>query len=151
MPGLPRRGVKATRAPFEKLSDRQRRYLRHVFQHQNSDQIAQLEATSARAVDKQMILAKDLLGTTSRFEAARMFAEFEAGVERLYPASILPSRPEFWPLPLPLPTRAKANNTLTWKQVVAWGAIIAIATPVALTVAAMVIVAFSLVIGINPH
>lgn len=79
-----------------------------------------------------------------------MFAEFEAGVERFYPASIHPSRPEFWPLPMPVPTSSKAFNTLTWKQVLAWGAIIAIATPIALTVAAMVIVAFSLVIGINP-
>ena len=84
-------------------------------------------------------------------KAARMFAEFEAGVEKLYPASVAPSRPEFWPLPMPVPTKAKAINALTWKQVLAWGVIIAIATPIALTVAAMVIVAFSLVIGINPQ
>ena len=80
-----------------------------------------------------------------------MFAEFEAGVEKLYPASVAPSRPEFWPLPMPVPTKAKAFNTLTWKQVLAWGVIIAIATPIALTVAAMVIVSLSLMIGVNPH
>ncbi len=140
-----------TGGSFEKLSERQRIYLRHVFQHRTSDEIAHLEGVSARAVDKQLLLAKDVLGATSRFEAARMFAEFEAGVERFYPASVAPSRPEFWPLPWPLPTSAKANNSLTWKQVLAWGAIIAIAAPIALTVAAMVIVAFSLVIGINPQ
>jgi len=139
-----------TNARFENLSDRQRIYLRHVFQHRTSDEIAHLEGVSARAVDKQLLRAKNLLGATSRFEAARIFAEFEAGVEKLYPASVAPSRPEFWPLPMPVPTRAKAINALTWKQVLAWGVIIAIATPIALTVAAMVIVAFSLVIGINP-
>lgn len=55
-----------------------------------------------------------------------MFAAFEAGVERLYPASVAPSRPEFWPLPMPLPTSPKALNSLSWKQVLVWGAIIAV-------------------------
>ena len=144
-------GDETTSGPFDKLTDRQRIYLRHVFQHRTSDEIAHAEGVSARAVDKQLLLAKGLLGATSRFEAARKFAEFEAGVERLYPASVAPSRPEFWPLPMPVPTKAKAINALTWKQILAWGVIIAIATPIALTVAAMVIVAFSLVIGINPQ
>ena len=36
---------------------------------------------------------------------------------------------------------------LTWKQVVAWSAIIAIVTPIGLTVAAMVIVALMLLTG----
>ena len=74
------------------LSQRQRIYLRPVFQHRTSDEIAHLEGVSARAVDKQLLRAKGLLGATSRFEAARMFAEFEAGVEKLYPASVAPSR-----------------------------------------------------------
>jgi DNA-binding CsgD family transcriptional regulator len=136
---------------FDKLTDRQKAYLRHVFQHRTSDEIAHLEQVSARAVDKQLLLAKDTLGATSRFEAARMFAEFEAGVERFYPASIAPTRPEVWPLPLPVPTKRAALNILSWRQVLAWGAIIGIATPVALTVAAMVLIALSLLLGINPR
>ncbi len=136
---------------FDKLTERQKIYLRHVFQHRTSDEIAHLEGVSARAVDKQLLLAKDLLGATSRFEAARMFAEFEAGVERFYPASIAPTRPEFWPLPLPVPTKRAALNTLSWRQVLAWGAIIGIVTPIALTVAAMVLIVLSLLFGINPR
>lgn len=135
---------------FARLTERQKRYLRYVFQHKTSDEIAHLEGVSARAVDKQLQLAKELLGATSRFEAARMFAEFEAGVERFYPASVLPSRPEFWPLPLPMPTKRAALNTLSWRQVLAWGAIIGIVTPVAVTVGAMVLIALSFLLGVNP-
>ncbi|WP_298670744.1 LuxR C-terminal-related transcriptional regulator [uncultured Sphingomonas sp.] len=134
---------------FARLTDRQKKYLRYVFQHKTSDEIAHLEGVSARAVDKQLHLAKEVLGATSRFEAARMFAEFEAGVERLYPASVLPSRPEFWPLPLPVPTKRTALNALSWRQVLAWGMIIGIATPIAVTVGAMVLIAISLLLGIN--
>lgn len=122
-----------------------------MFQHRSSDEIAQLEESSARAVDKQIILAMRTLGLTSRRVAARLLAEHEAGVERFYPASFRPSQPEFWPLPLPLPTSEKVASTQTWKQVLAWGGIIAIGAPIALTMAAMVIVVFSLVIGINPR
>ncbi|QKS00346.1 helix-turn-helix transcriptional regulator [Sphingomonas sp. CL5.1] len=142
--------IAADEGRFAKLTERQKRYLRHVFQHRTSDEIAHFERVSARAVDKQLLLAKGALGATSRFEAARMFAEFEAGVERFYPASVAPTRPEFWPLPLPLPTKRAALNILSWRQVLAWGGIIAIATPIALTVAAMVIIALSLLIGVNP-
>lgn len=149
-PSFMRRSA-STAPPFDKLSERQRVYLRHVFQHRTSDEIAHLEGVSARAVDKQLFFAKDLLGATSRFEAARIFAEFEAGVERFYPASIVPSRPEFWPLPLPVPTKRRALNTLSWRQVLAWGMIIAIGAPIALTVAAMVIISLSLLVGINPQ
>ena len=132
---------------FSALSDRQRTYLRHVFQHRKSQEIAFLEGVSARAVDKQLLLAKDIIGATSRHDAARAFAEFEAGVEGFYPASIAPSRPAFWPLPLPLPTKAHPLNLLTWKQVLAWGTIIAIVAPIAITVAAMLIVALALLFG----
>ena len=132
---------------FDQLSERQRIYLRQVFQHRNSHQIAFSAGVSARAVDKQLLLAKQALGATSRFEAARLFAEYEAGVEGFYPASVAPYQPAFWPLPLPLPTKARPLNLLTWKQVLAWGAIIAIATPTALTVAAMLIIALALLLG----
>ena len=134
---------------FDKLTDRQRDYLRQVFQHRNSQEIAFAVGVSARAVDKQLQLAKDTIGATSRFEAARLFAEYEAGVERFYPGSIAPSRPAFWPLPMPLPTSARPTNTLTWRQVLAWGTIIAVAAPVAITVATMLILSLALLFGVH--
>lgn len=134
---------------FEALSERQRAYLRLVFQHRNSQEIAFLHDVSARAVDKQLLLAKNALGVTSRFEAARLFAEHEAGVEGFYPASIAPSHRPFWPLPVPVPTKERPDNTLTWRQVLAWGMVIAVATPLAITVGVMVIVALALLFGAN--
>jgi DNA-binding CsgD family transcriptional regulator len=134
---------------FDRLTERQRNYLRQVFQHRNSHEIAFAAGVSARAVDKQLQLAKEVIGTTSRFDAARLFAEFEAGVEGFYPASVAPSRPAFWPLPMPVPTRARPMNDLTWRQVLAWGVVIAIAAPVAITVAAMLIMALALLFGVH--
>lgn len=136
---------------FTRLTDRQRDYLRQVFQHRNSQAIAFAAGVSARAVDKQLQLAKDLIGTTSRFEAARLFAEYEAGVEGFYPASVAPSRRPFWPLPMPLPATARSTNELTWRQVLAWGVIIAVSAPMAITVAAMLIIALALLFGVNPR
>ena len=134
---------------FDRLTKRQRDYLRQVFQHRNSQEIAFDAGVSARAVDKQLQLAKDVIGATSRFEAARLFAEYEAGVEGFYPASVAPSRRAFWPLPMPVPTKARPTNALTWRQVLAWGVIIAIAAPVAITVAAMLIVSLALLFGVH--
>ena len=136
-------------SPFDLLSGRQRNYLRLVFQHHNSQEIAHLEDVSSRAVDKQLLLAKNLLGVTSRFEAARRFAEYEAGVEGFYPASVAPSRKPFWPLPWPVPTAERPTNALIWRQVLAWGVIIAITAPLALTVAAMLIVSLALLVGVH--
>ena len=127
-----------------RLSERQRKYLRLVFQHQNSQQIAFETGVSARAVDKQLLLAKNLIGANTRFEAARMFAEYEAAKDGFYPESAAPDRPAFWPLPRPLPTASLRTNVLDWRQVLAWGAIIAIATPIAITVASMVIVSLAI-------
>jgi hypothetical protein len=127
---------------FTQLSDRQREYLRYVFQHKKSGEIAYLTGA---------LLAKDIIGATSRFEAARLFAEHEAGVEEFYPASVAPSRRPFWPLPMPVPTKGEPTNTLTWKQVLAWGAIIAIVAPAGITLAATVIIALTLLLGINPR
>jgi DNA-binding CsgD family transcriptional regulator len=136
-------------SPLGQLSERQRTYLRLVYEHRTSQEIGFLLGASGRAVDKQLQKAKDTLGVTSRFEAARLLVEYEGGVERLYPANDLPSSPATFPLPLPLPTRETAANMLTWKQVVSWTAIIAIVTPIGLTVAAMVIVALMLLIGLK--
>ena len=134
---------------FLQLSERQREYLRHVFQHRTSKQIAREAGVSARAVDKQILLATQVIGVNSRVEAARLFAEYEAGVEGFYPASVAPSRPAFWPLSLPVPTKMRPINMLTRQQVLAWGTIIAIVIPVAITVAAMLIVSLALLFGIH--
>ncbi len=136
-------------SPLDQLSERQRAYLRLVHEHRTSQEIGFLVGASGRAVDKQLQKAKDSLGVTSRFEAARLLVENESGVERLYPANDLPSPTPTLPLPSPLPTSETAANMLTWKQVVAWSAIIAIVTPIGLTVAAMVIVALMLLTGLK--
>ncbi len=135
---------------FEKLTDRQRECLRHVFDHRKSHEIAHLLGTSARVVDKQLMLAKNILGAASRFEAARLLAQHESGVGSSYPANIPPPRPSVLPLPMPVPTDDTPANMMTWQQVLAWSVIVAIATPICLTVAAMVIVALTLMLGMKP-
>lgn len=135
---------------FNKLTDRQCECLRHVFEHRKSHEIAHILGTSSRVVDKQLMLAKNIIGAASRFEAARLFAQHEAGVESSSPANIPPPRPAIWPLPMPVPTDEAPANTLNWQQVLAWGAIIAIVTPIGLTVGAMVIVALTLMLGMKP-
>lgn len=40
-----------------RLSERQREYLRQVFQHRNSQEIAFVAGVSSRAVDKQLLLS----------------------------------------------------------------------------------------------
>ncbi len=132
---------------FERLSSRQRDYLRLVFHHYNSHEIAHRVGASPRAVDKQLLLAKNLIGATSRFEAARLFAEHEAGVETLYPANNDPTQSPLRSLPLPLPSEARPTSSLTWQQVLAWGVIVALATPVAVTLGVMLIIALALLLG----
>lgn len=134
---------------FARLSERQCIYLRLVLRHHTSHEIAFLTKASARAVDKQLGLACRIIGVSSRVEAARRFAEYEARVESFDPesATISPSRRAFWPLPWPLPSKARPINMLTRKQVMAWAMIIAIATPAGITLAAMLIIAIALLLG----
>lgn len=134
---------------FARLSERQRIYLRHVLDHRTSLEIAYMTGTGGRAVDKQLGLACKIIGVTSRVEAARRFADYEARVESFYPASATnsPSRSPFWKLPLPLPSKARPLNMLTRQQVLAWAMIIAISTPVGLSFAATLIVALAFLIG----
>lgn len=132
---------------FAKLTPRQRELLRLVHEHRKSAEIAHMLGLSARYVDNQLIDAKNILGATSRFDAARRFAAHESGVESIHPVSSPSSPPPLWPLPMPLPDSTGRRNMMSWQQVALWGAIIAIATPVGLTVAAMVIVALGLLFG----
>lgn len=131
------------------LSERQLCYLRHVYQHRSSKEIASLTGASARAVDKQLLKANNLLGTSNRIEAARLVAGFDEGVEPLPPANDLPSFAPLFPLPSPLPTAGAAANMLSWKQAAVWSAIIAIVTPVGLTVAGMVILTLTFLLGLK--
>lgn len=132
---------------FDALTPSQRDCLRLVFQHHKSHEIAHRLGTTPRYVDKMLMQAKNTLGVASRFDAARLFAEHEAGVEFSYPANNLPSPPALWPLPMPLPTSKAPANMLTWQQVLMWVGLIAFLTSAALTAAAMAIVALMLVFG----
>lgn len=131
------------------LSERQLCYLRHVYEHRSSKEIAALTGASPRAVDKQLLKANNLLGATTRVDAARIVAAFDAGVESLPPATVLPSTEPIFPLPLPVPTTGAAANMLTWKQAAIWTVIIAIVTPIGLTVAGMVILTLTFLLGLR--
>ncbi|KKC25975.1 helix-turn-helix domain-containing protein [Sphingomonas sp. SRS2] len=63
--------------PIAKLTDSQRAYLRLVFAHQSSKQIAQTFHISAHTVDKRLKEAMRILGVNSRIEAARILASAE--------------------------------------------------------------------------
>jgi DNA-binding CsgD family transcriptional regulator len=130
-----------------RLTDRQRSYLRLVLQNRNSKEIAAVTGSSHRAVDKQLLKANNLLGVPTRFDAARLLADHDGGVEPLPPANDLPSAKLTFPLPPAVPTDGAAANLLTWKQVASWTAIIAIVTPLGLTAAGMAIVTLLLLLG----
>ena len=136
---------------FESLSDRQRRYLRLVADLCTSTEIAYREQSTPKAVDKQLKLACDRLGVSSRIDAARQHRDWEARVEAFYPQgrTNFLSRSGIWRLPWPLPSKAKPTNTLSRQQVLAWAAIISIVTPLGLTFAAMVIVAIAVMLGVH--
>ena len=133
--------------PVELLTERQRAYLRLVLQNRSSKEIAAVAGGSHRAVDKQLLKAMSVLGVASRFDAARVMAEHEAGVEPLPPANTLPSPQPIFPLPPPVPTAGAAANMLNWRQVAVWTVIIAIAAPLALTAAGMAIVTLLVLLG----
>jgi len=132
------------------LTDRQRSYLRLVLQNRNSKEIAAATGSSHRAIDKQLLKANNVLGVPTRFEAARLLADHDGGVEPLPPAIELPSAKPTFPLPPAVPTDGAAANLLTWKQVASWTAIIAIVTPLGLTAAGMAIVTLLLLLGLKP-
>ena len=136
--------------PVELLTERQRAYLRLVLQNRSSKEIAAVAGGSHRAVDKQLLKAMGVLGVTSRFDAARVMAEHEAGVEPLPPANTLPSPQPTFPLPPPVPAAGAAANMLNWRQVAMWTVIIAIATPLGLTAAGMAIVTLLVLLGFRP-
>ena len=132
------------------LTERQISYLRLVSQHRSSKEIAAATGSSHRAVDKQLLKANGILGVATRFDAARLLADHEAGVEPLPPVTSLPSAPPTFPLPPAWPTNEAAANMMSWKQVAAWIIIIAIVTPVGLTAAGMAVLTLLLLLGSEP-
>ncbi len=102
-------------------------------------------------MDKQIKFACEKLGVNSRVIAANLFHDYEGRVERLDPGgrTNTPSQSGRWRLPWPLPSKATPANMLGRQQVLAWAAIISIATPAGLTVAAMAIVAIALLLGVH--
>ena len=132
------------------LSERQVSYLRLVAQHRNSKEIAAATGSSHRAVDKQLLKANSILGVATRFDAARLLVDHEAGVEPLPPVTSLPSAQPTFPLPPAWPTARAAVNMMSWKQVAIWTLIIAIVTPLGLTAAGMAILTLLLLLGAKP-
>ncbi|MBD3760091.1 helix-turn-helix transcriptional regulator [Sphingomonadaceae bacterium G21617-S1] len=64
---------------ISRLTESQRAYLRLVFQHQSSKQIAQRFGISAHTVDKRIKEAMRILDVASRVEAAQLLAASETG------------------------------------------------------------------------
>ncbi|MDG5973347.1 hypothetical protein S2M10_16870 [Sphingomonas sp. S2M10] len=135
--------------PFANLTDRHRELLRLVYQHLKTAQIAHRLNLSPGHVNNQLTEANKILGVGSRREAATLLAMHEAGVQKVHSELFAPSIEAVWPLPLPLPTSKAPMNALIWKQVVAWGGIIAIALPIAVTVAAMAIITVTQLLGMR--
>lgn len=135
---------------FSKLSERHRECLRLVYQHKKSAEISSILGISARYVDNLLIEAKNIIGVSSRADAAVQLAAHEGGVESIHPVQNPSSHPTARPLLLPVPTSKVPSNTLTVKQVLAWIWVIAIATPIGMTTTAMAVLALMLVFGMKP-
>lgn len=135
---------------FEKLSERQRECLRLVYRHMKSADIAALLGISAKYVDNLLSEAKNIIGVTSRAEAAVLFAEYENGVGYSHPEKNPSSPTPVSPLSWPLPSSTAPDNTFTWRQVLAWMWVIAIATPIGMMTTAMAVLALMLVFGKEP-
>lgn len=66
-------------SPVEQLTEAQRECLRLVLTHHNSKEIAAIVGVSPSAVDKRIERAVQQLGVATRFAAARVLAQHEAG------------------------------------------------------------------------
>lgn len=147
---LPHDKPLSSSAGIARLSERQISYLRLVAQHRSSKEIAAATGSSHRAVDKQLLKANNLLGVATRFDAARLLAHHDAGVEPLPPATALPCAQSTFTLPPAWPTNEAAANMMSGKQLAAWTIIIAIVTPLGLTAAGMAILTLLLLFGLKP-
>ncbi|MCC4233360.1 helix-turn-helix transcriptional regulator [Sphingobium soli] len=137
---------------FEQLSDRQRTYLRLVFDLCTSAEIAYRTGSSTATIDKQLNRACKKLGVASRVDAARRFHEYEERVQSLDPGGKInsPSQSDGSAFSWPLPSKVRPFKMLTRQQILVWMAIVAIVTPAGITVGAMVIVTIALLLGAYP-
>lgn len=122
-----------------RLSERQRQCLRLTLVRRSSKEIARELGISAHMVDKYIKTAREMLGVTSRFEAARLLADHEGvdWVQKLDPQRLDLSLPILAPpspaprsgeasgagtqgVPLPFPTAGRPRNDLTAGQRLAW-------------------------------
>ena len=137
---------------FEQLSDRQRTYLRLVFDLCTSAEIAYRTGSSTATIDKQLNRACKKLGVASRVDAARRFHEYEERVQSLDPGGKInsPSQSDGSAFSWPLPSKVRPFKMLTRQQILVWMAIVAIVTPAGITVGPMVIVTIALLLGAYP-
>jgi DNA-binding CsgD family transcriptional regulator len=126
-------------ARFDRVTEPQRECLRLVLTRHNSKEIAQTLGVSPVTVDKRIGRAVGALGVATRFEAARLLAEFESGTYQ----PLVHQSPDIVPLPesaikgasealapgdsdaagagwLPLRSRGGRYNTLTVWQRLLW-------------------------------
>ncbi len=134
---------------FETLTERQRTYLRMVHNLCSSQEIAFHTGETESTINGQIKKACRKLGAHGRIEAARQFHDYERRVQLLDPGgSNYASRPQpLWPLPWVMPSRAGTLNVMTRQQVISWALIVSIGIPMAVTVAAMLIIAISFLLG----
>lgn len=130
-----------------RLNDRQRIYLRYTTENRKSKEIAILDGVSSRSVDKALAEATKILGVTNRFEAARLFAAYEREGRNFPLQSSSLDEPASPRLAWPVPTRRMPVNLLKAREVLIWGVIIMIATPIGLAVAAMLIHSLMILFG----
>lgn len=132
---------------FARLNERHRQYLRYAADNRKSKEIARLENVSPRSVDKVLAEAKTIIGARDRFEAARLFAAFE-NRGRNFPlqSSSVDDRADLRLHP-PVPTWRMPVSLLKVREVLIWSAIIMVATPIGLTVSAMLMLALMILFG----
>jgi DNA-binding CsgD family transcriptional regulator len=136
-----------TEHAFERLTEKQKECLRLVLRRNSSKEIALELGISPHTVDARLKGALKALNTASRFEAARMLAEYEVIHLRglAYQPPNLPNQPEFGDFPgresnaeqieavnwgwlFPLPTANQPVASFTSAQKLASVLVIVVAT-----------------------
>lgn len=132
---------------FDRVTDKQKECLRLVLRRNSSKEIALELGISSHTVDARLKGALKALGTASRFEAARLLAEYEVTHIRglAYQPPNLPNQPEFgdspehesnaeqiegvnWGWLFPIPTTSQPVASFTPVQKLASVLVIMVAT-----------------------
>ena len=110
--------------PFSLLTSAQRDYLRGVHEGLTSKQIGQKLRASHNTINVEIGKAMQILGASSRTEAAAMLAVHEDAhgdsYERTYKPPSIATPPRYRPLPLPFATAGRPWNELTGWQRFFW-------------------------------